>query len=47
MEYSKNFEKVKNYYIQGIWSEQMVKNSIGKWITQEEYDEILNSREGF
>lgn len=44
MERSKNFEKVKNYYIGGVWSEKMVRNAVDKWITQEEYEIILNSK---
>lgn len=37
---SKNFEKVKNYYDNGIWNEARVYNAVGKWITAEEYKEI-------
>lgn len=40
MEHSKNFEKVKNYYDRGLWSEQRVHDAVGKWITEEEYTEI-------
>lgn len=40
MEHSKNFEKVKKFYKMGIWSEKMVWNAVGKWITPEEYKEI-------
>lgn len=40
MEYSKNFEKVKKYYDTGKWSKTMVKNAVGKWITEAEYEEI-------
>lgn len=44
---SKNFEKVKSYYERGIWSAAMVKNAVGRWITEEEYTEITgNSAEG-
>jgi hypothetical protein len=35
------FERVRNYYQSGLWSAQMVLNAIGRWITQEEADEIL------
>ena len=42
MEHSKNFEKIKGYYDQGIWSLErvwlVVNKSIG--ITEEEYQEI-------
>lgn len=37
---SKNFEKVKLYYNNGIWSKARVYNAVGKWITEEEYKEI-------
>lgn len=49
MEHSKNFEKVKKFYKMGIWSEKMVWNAVGKWITLEEYKEITGedySKEG-
>lgn len=49
MEHSKNFEKVKKFYKMGIWSEKMVWNAVGKWITPEEYMEITGedySKEG-
>ena len=38
---SENFDKVKKYYDDGIWEENKVKNAVGKWITQEEYKEIV------
>lgn len=41
MEHSKNFEKVKNYYDNGLWSEERVRAAVGKWITEEEYLEIV------
>lgn len=37
---SKNFEKVKTYYNNGIWSKARVYNAVGKWITNKEYKEI-------
>jgi hypothetical protein len=37
---SKNFEKVKTYYNNGIWSKKRVYNAVGKWITNKEYKEI-------
>lgn len=38
---SKNFEKVKKYYDNGIWNKTKVKNAVvKKWITEEEYKEI-------
>lgn len=41
MGHSKNFEKVKRYYDTGMWSKQKVYNVVGKWITPEEYFEIV------
>ena len=40
MEHSKNFEKVKTYYDDGMWNIAKVHNAVGKWITAEEYKEI-------
>ena len=37
---SKNFEKVKNYYDNEVWSKERVYNAVNKWITPEEYKEI-------
>lgn len=37
---SKNFEKVKEYYEKGFWSKVRVQNAVGKWITEEEYENI-------
>lgn len=34
---SKNFEKVKNYYLLGLWDIIKVHNAVGKWITAEEF----------
>ena len=38
---SKNFKKVKTYYDMGLWSKQKVYNVVGKWITAEEYEQIV------
>lgn len=40
VEHSKNFEKVKNYYDTGLWDITRVWNAVGKWITEDEYQEI-------
>ena len=39
---SKNFEKIKGYYDQGLWTITMVRNVVGKkqGITAEEFTEI-------
>lgn len=44
MEQSKNFEKVKKYYEKSLWEEWKVKNAVGKWITEEEY-ELITKKE--
>lgn len=38
--HSKNYEKVKHYYENGCWSIDRVYNAVGKWITEDEYNEI-------
>lgn len=38
--HSKKFEKVKAYYEAGRWTKPMVKNAVGRWITEVEYLEI-------
>lgn len=43
MEHSKNFEKVKKYYDDGLWNIQRVRNAVEKkWITPEEFKEITD-----
>lgn len=44
-EHSKNFTKVKNYYNsyyngRRMWTQKMVYNAVGKWITADEYKDI-------
>lgn len=41
MERSKKFETVKGYYDKGLWTEAMVRNAVGRWITEAEADEIV------
>lgn len=38
---SANFEKVKYYYDNGLWSKERVYKAVGKWITEEEYEIIV------
>lgn len=40
-ERSKKFDRVKGYYDKGLWTADMVRNAVGRWITAEEADEIL------
>jgi len=44
--HSKNFEKVKRYYDSGLWTKEMAYNAIGRWITEEEYYEIVGYETG-
>lgn len=43
MEHSKNYDKVKTYYERGMWSEDRVRDAVGKWITSEECAEIIGA----
>lgn len=40
---SEHYELVKSYYDRGLWSADRVQNAIGRWITQEESNEILGN----
>ncbi len=41
MEHSAKFERVRNYYNNGLWSKKKVRDAVAKaWITAEEYREI-------
>lgn len=41
MEHSKNYDKVKYYYILEMWNEVRVRNAVEmKWITEAEFKEI-------
>lgn len=40
-EKSKKFDRVKAYYDKGLWTADMVRNAVGRWITAEEAEEIL------
>lgn len=39
------FEKIKKWYEQGLWTEQMVHNAVPKLITEEQYREITQKNE--
>jgi len=41
---SKNFEKVKDFYNAGLWSEGMVRNAVERWITENEYLDITGNK---
>lgn len=37
---SNKYDRVKEYYSNGLWSITMVHNAVNKWITPEEFTEI-------
>lgn len=43
-EHSAKYEAVKRYYDEGLWNETMVRNAVGRWITEEEAEEILSQK---
>lgn len=43
-EHSAKYETVKRYYDEGLWNETMVRNAVGRWITEEEAEEILSQK---
>ena len=43
MKHSQKYELVKDYYYRGLWTAEMVKNAVGRWITEAEADEILGA----
>ena len=40
---SARYNKVKHYYDAGFWTEAMVRNAVGRWITEAEAAEILKA----
>lgn len=44
-DHNKNYIKVYNYYLGGLWSLSAVRNAIGKWINQTEYTEIVLAKD--
>lgn len=40
--HSQKFDRVKVYYDKGLWTDDMVRNAVGRWITADEAEEILN-----
>lgn len=43
-EHSKNFEKVKYNYENYFWTIEQVRNAVGRWITEEEFEEITGEK---
>lgn len=44
MEHSKKFKTVKGYYDKGLWTEVMVRNAVGRWLTDAEAEEIITGQ---
>lgn len=44
MERSDNYDKVKNWFVMKMWSEDRVRNAVKVgWITEKEFEEITGS----
>jgi hypothetical protein len=37
-----NFDKIKEYFVREFWNKEMVKNAVGKKISETEYKEITS-----
>lgn len=44
MEHSARFETVRAHYAAGFWTAAMVKNAVGRWITEAECGLILEEK---
>lgn len=44
-DHNKNYIKIYNYYLGGLWSLGAVRNAIGKWINQVEYTQIVLAKD--
>lgn len=40
---SVKYETVLDYFLRGLWSAERVQMAVGRWITQEEAESILES----
>lgn len=40
-EHSPKFGTVSDYYKNHLWNDEMVRNAVGRWITADEYAEII------
>ncbi len=45
MNKSAKFDKVKGYFDRGLWTEEMVRNAVDRWITEAEAEEIIGGKE--
>lgn len=41
---SANYEKVKVYYEKKLWSIERVRNAVGRWITDTEFESITGMK---
>lgn len=44
-DHNKNYIKIYNYYLGGLWSLGAVRNAIGRWINQVEYTQIVLAKD--
>lgn len=44
VQHSPNFEKVKGYYKKKLWKLEQVHNAVGRWITEDEFEEITGEQ---
>lgn len=40
--HSKKFDRVNGYYDKALWTADMVRNAVSRWITADEAEEILS-----
>ena len=43
---SKWFDKIRSYYLSGLWSREQVEAVVGKALTAEEAEEIISAKQG-
>lgn len=43
---SKWYDKIRNYYISGLWSREQVEAVVGKALTETEAEEIISAKQG-
>lgn len=41
IKHSEKFNDVYYYYKHNLWTKDMIKNAINRWITEKEYEEII------
>lgn len=43
-EHSPKYNTVSDHYRNGLWNPTMVRNAVGRWITEAEAEEILSQK---